>query len=233
MAKIISHVWSVARGKVAGIVYLSGPGNPIIARQYVIPVNPNTSGQSGSRDSFNAAVKRWTAASAEFRDGYNQWAEAFGLPGGGRRQWIKNCSFWGYLVQKGIVSGNLPFEIPNEYGEPGFYVEQVPYEGPEEGSFGVSFKIENINSVTANISIQRSVQFGPGRYRFGGPFGIYVNSYTFTANEVQTINIPIADGVSDNAVFIRIKPWVTLTGGGNGFFTGSPATYRSTVLEFS
>lgn len=74
MAKILSHVWSIARGSVGGITYMSGPHGQIIARQRTAPVDPSSLLQSQVRASWDNAVGVWLGLSAAEKTNWENYA---------------------------------------------------------------------------------------------------------------------------------------------------------------
>ena len=236
-AQVVSHVWSTIRGRIAGIVYSSSPDHPIIARQYVKPVYPNTYNQQLIKDAFGAAVKGWYEAGSTFRDSYSQWAQQHQVPGGGRRKYIASHAFFNYYHNIGVITGGWLDEVPAVYGEPIMECGEEAYSGDPSGSFGVALKIRNISEVNLNVIVRRSIPFKATRNRCKGPFPVFVANQSIDAGDSKVIQALVPDGISDSAVFLSVTPY--FNGAAidptplAGFFVGPPQIYRTTVLENS
>lgn len=82
MAKLISPVWSIIRGSIAGTTYLSGSGNTIIARQKTAPTNPQTESQSVIRGGYVEASALWKEViTKDDHDKWDLYAATLSLPG--------------------------------------------------------------------------------------------------------------------------------------------------------
>jgi hypothetical protein len=82
LAKLISPVWSIIRGSIAGTTYLSGPGNTIVARQKTAPVNPQTTAQAFIRDAVKEAAALWKEVmSVDDRTKWDVYAATLSIQG--------------------------------------------------------------------------------------------------------------------------------------------------------
>ena len=175
MAKILSHVWSVARGSVGGITYLSGPDNQIVARQRTTPTNPQTPRQTDIRVAFTAAENLWRAATEAQREGWRNYARTIYYQGptgqyqlDGRQVFLSNVGTGLYLTTRGILAASPTAAPPVT---PGFLnMHGLGVIAPPSGTTG--FSVQNLNTENFDVTLYafRSFAFNPTRMTFSGPF---------------------------------------------------------------
>lgn len=176
MARIVSPVWSSIRGSIAGTTYLSNQYHPIVGRQRVSPVNPNTSQQGIIRSAFSAATTLWEGLTAAQRIAWDDYAQTcvFSGPQGtytisGRLMFIRSLATAGYLVTVGVLTGPVNTDAPVI---PGFLdvgtIHTASFLTAMET--GIAIGVEYTGSEDITIYGYRSIAFNQTRGRFKGPF---------------------------------------------------------------
>lgn len=111
MAKIISPVWSIIRGSIAGTTYLAGPTGQIIARQRTAPVDPGTFIQTMMRSSLAYAAGLWDAQTLANQESWQNYAETVTYQKAtgnyhptGRQAFMAGISMSKYIDTRGLAS---------------------------------------------------------------------------------------------------------------------------------
>lgn len=122
MAKIISPVWSVIRGSIAGITYFPNQYGQIIARQRTAPVNPGTQRQTQIRTAFAGAMSRWRDLTPAQRQDWNDYAATCGFPDSqgvhyipGREMFARCLGTVQYLRARGVYAAASSVTAPDWY----------------------------------------------------------------------------------------------------------------------
>jgi len=203
MAYVVSPVWSKIRGSIAGTTYLAGPDHPIIARQRVTPVNPNTPYQQMMRSGVINAVMQWENMVETDRAGWEAYAEAMGESGMGRRFFIGAYSKGFYMNAHGDPLIELLTTPPSISGL--FNISVYPY--APLGVAGIGFQISVDNLEPADDGVIQSNIAGPfntARYKFKGPFS--GESFDQAALMAQTTGVFSFSGlVLGGIYFVKIN----------------------------
>lgn len=168
MAVIVSPNWSKIRNSIAGITYLSGPGNPIIARQRVWPVNPNTVYQSSVKSSMVAAIMNWENMSEDDRELWAIYAATCGEFMTGRQAFIRSYTFAYYSELRGMVglaSGTDPPTLSGLYN-----IEVGEAKAPGNPGTGFDISITNWETIAGAAIHYICGPFNTARYKYKGPF---------------------------------------------------------------
>lgn len=230
MAVVISPVWSKIRGTIAGTTYLSGPGNPIIARQYVHPVNPNTQYQQMVRNGMVQSVAQWENLEDSERYGWENYAESMGQSGMGRRFFIAQWGLGYYINQRSAVDLLVQKDTaPALAGLFNFSVETpVPL-----GTPGTGFQVPIYNYEVSDDGVVMAVLAGPftaARYKFKGPFpgeGTITQAISFGTGGILSFEDLIEDGV----YFVKVRGMTGKTGDGLPGRLATQAIVRAIATE--
>lgn len=112
MAKLHGPFFSLdARGKLGKALVYSIWKGLNYARKYVIPANPNTTGQQTIRGYFSAAVTAYQAEDQATKDAWDAAIEALGRPMTGFNYYLG--LYVGYLIDNGGTPPTLPFMPPS------------------------------------------------------------------------------------------------------------------------
>jgi hypothetical protein len=157
MAKVVSPVWSIIRGSIAGTTYSTSPSGMIIARQRTMPVNPNSGYQQLIKAAMIFAAGEWgnTLLQAD-RDAWDNWASANG-PLTGRQRFLAGQIFQQYMEQNafnGWVSAATNLFAPDFQGTPAMYITPGTFAQP--ASTGVQFDLYNSSPHLVNICVELS-----------------------------------------------------------------------------
>lgn len=222
----VSHLHSQMRGKLAGLVYMSSPFHPIVARQYVVPVNPNTTVQNQSRAAMSSAVNRWTQLDEEQRKAWREWAISAGYTKGGRAAFIRQWSFASYLTLRGQTT-IPPFEdAPTLLWDPVAEVEVITPDLPS-GQVGFTIQIINSAPVPMKFAIWSSPPFHASRYFWKGPWDTQsLNVVTVGNDDNDQFNVIVGNGSAGDAAFCRIVPYTALTAPYSGVLVGGETILR-------
>jgi hypothetical protein len=210
MAVVISPVWSKIRGTIAGTTYLSGPGNPIIARQYVHPVNPSTQYQQMIRNGVAGAVAQWELLTDSERQGWENYAESMGDAGMGRRYFIAQWSLGYYINQRS--EDDLLVQVTDSPSLAGLFNFTVDTPVPL-GQPGTGFQVPIYNNEAADGGVVLGVlagPFTPARYKFKGPFpaeGAITQDIAFATGGILSFDNLIENGI----YFVKIRGMTGIT----------------------
>lgn len=207
--RLLSHVWSIARGSVAGITYSANQWHQIIARARTSPVQPNTNLQSTMRAAFSYAQVQWLALSDAQRLAWGAYALTcvysgpmgnYTIPG---RQMFTSCiSLANYINTRGLLAMILGFNSPII---PGFLNLSNVKEGlaivPQTG---ICVDVENNTGETLAIFAQRSVAFNSSRMRYKGQWANdseqAISLATATAGKINFSGLTVG-----KIYFVRIR----------------------------
>lgn len=168
MAKIVSPVWSIIRGSIAGTTYLTTPSGMIIGRQRTRPVNPGSTHQSYVRGALSKAAQQWQELTQEERDDWDTWAAGIGTFATGRQAMLSGQILFSYIDNCGV----LPAGATQKLAAPDF--ADAPsigytYLDPQAG-VGFGIKVHNYSSMEIMALIELSPMFEQTRNYFRGPF---------------------------------------------------------------
>lgn len=170
-----SPLFSVLRGSVAGLTFLSGPSNQIVVRQRTTPVNPQTTRQTQIRSAVSDASALYAALSAANKTLWSDYASSLTYQGPlgpyqitGRQACVANVSLARYLFNRGLGITLVGADPPLV---PGFLTIATPVIGvlPAPGT-GFSLTLSNSSVDAAIIAAELSRPFPPARNRFQGAF---------------------------------------------------------------
>jgi hypothetical protein len=236
MAKITSHVWSTARGKVAGIVYFSNPYHPIVARQYVVPVNPSTKFQEFSRGNFTEAVALWSNMTDEQRQAWLDYIVPEGLNptfGKARKAFIRQWTFARDLESKSVADYPTPDVVPPSlFGNPYITVVNVPFGGSAVQT-GISLKLVNNALLPQKFAYVASVQLPLARHFWKGPWDVstWTISPEIPAESDITINITKPGYTEGYRLFVTGRAFSQLSSPNYGLIVGNARYIYSDVLQ--
>lgn len=168
MAKIISPVWSIIRGSIAGTTYLTTPAGMIIGRQRTSPVNPMSEHQSRVRAALSQVVAEWEALTQAERDDWDVYAAGQGRALTGRQEFISGHSLFRYIENLGVLPVGATYfsTIPEFASRP---TVTCTFTAP---SAGVGFKasVTNFGQIEIMALMSSSGPCNPSRQFWKGPW---------------------------------------------------------------
>lgn len=170
MAKIVSPVWSIIRGSIAGTTYLTTSSGMIIGRQRTMPVNPRTGFQTRIRDGLAKAVTEWHDLTTLNRDQWNAWAVADPQYSTGRQAFIAGQSFYNYVENLGVLplGATKYLYMPEFAGHPSITaIDIAPSVSP-----GVAWDVTNNSPQDVMILMELSPMFEETRNFWNGPWDL-------------------------------------------------------------
>lgn len=176
MARILSPVWAIIRGSIAGITYLAGPQHQIIARSRTSPVQPNTTYVQIYRSAFAQANLAWRLMTDSQRIGWADYAQTlfYSGPTGdytvkGRNVFLAYYAMQRYLLVRGLTAVGPILDVTEFDGWLAIVVWETVIVTPS--STGISVSITN-GSSTEDIEVhfQISRAFDATRHFFKGPW---------------------------------------------------------------
>jgi hypothetical protein len=209
MAKVLSPVWSIIRGSIAGTTYTANKYGSIIARQRVAPTNPGTNPQQIVRAAFTNALTKWRQQSDAVREAWNAYANTctFEGPTGnykipGREMFVRTFTvvFW--------LNAELSEGLTLTYGAPTtpglLSMVTLPVTAPASIATGYRINAGNNNGEDCILYAARSMAFNSTRNTYHGKF---VNS---TLDSVEIIDgaageIEYIGLVEDRVYFNRMR----------------------------
>lgn len=217
------------RGKLNGGVWLSGPQNPIIVRQWVNPVNPGTDAQTEIRSSLKKASASWESLNDAKRNAWIDYAVSIAWPGSPRSLYIRIESFAEFGFSRGICTAPAT-DAPLSFEQPVLSIANfAPTGTPGQVAFG--FKLTNASAVACNSAVWYSVQYARSRYFHKGPYQTEsLNKIAVAGSTTVNTSVVVAGGVAGNVVFIRVRPYLQVVTGTHYDLIGSPLRHRA-VLE--
>lgn len=223
MARILSPVWSMIRGSVAGTTYLANQYHQIVARQRTAPVQPNTNRQTQLRSSFAAAAQAWKALTDAERLAWEQIAATvpFAGPLGtyyvtGRNLMLGATSLQRYiklLYQPTLTVVNTAPIVAGRYA-----LDSV--ESNDLAAPGTGFQIDINNFADRPVAwlADCSIAFNPSRIRYKGPYDSTVQQSELLA--AASTGICTFDNLTvDQRYFWRIRAVVASAAGVAGMQT--------------
>lgn len=192
--RLLSHVWSIARGSVAGITYTANQWHQIVARARTAPVQPQSNLQNIVRGAFSNAVKGWTLMSAGQRLNWDAYAATCTFQGPlgpytvpGRQMWIATETFRLFLNNAFMTSLPLSYDAPTKAGW--LSIGPITVVAPAAGNSGYSLSIPNPMDEDVTVLANRSIAFDISRNSFKGPWvpfaGEWLDIVTLTAGRVD------------------------------------------------
>jgi hypothetical protein len=174
LAKLLSHVWSITRGSVAGITYTANQYAQIIARARTSPVQPHTDHQQEIKQLFSEGSTYWRDYDQAHRDGWDSYALTVTFPGPlgpysvpGRQLFLAGWTRIRYCELRGAV---ISFDDtpPEKAGLiSGLILSYAPLPAPGDG---FRLTIENPNDEDVDALLQASAEYNPTRLRLKGPW---------------------------------------------------------------
>lgn len=210
MARILSHVWSVARGSVGGITYFPNQFHQIVARHRTTPTNPNTTQQQNIRMGFDTAQEQWELLTEAARSVWNWYAQNTSFLGplgsytiSGRTMFIRSYATALYLDIRGHMTVTPPLDIPpTSLGLPTFGPCQCrPLVAP-----GIGFEVvgQQPNAEDTTLYAFLAGPFEPTRLRYKGPF-ITASLSSDNAAQGVAYNIPFTGLVDEKVYFVKLR----------------------------
>jgi hypothetical protein len=209
MAKIISPVWSIIRGSIAGTTYLSGPNNSIIARQKTAPVNPQTTPQAYIRDAIKEAAALWKEVMTNSdREKWSVYAATLSLSGplgpytiSGQQAFIQSYSTavwaqkWGFTPVPSVD----PPDISGFLDTAGYQIEARVNAGT-----GVQLNAVNYAGEAVSVIVQVSGPWNESKNFFVGPWdSTAIQGFDLAASTSASFDINTAEDA--RKYFFRIK----------------------------
>ncbi len=176
MARILSPVWSIIRGSIAGTTYTANQFHQIIARARTAPVQPNTNPQTDIKTAFTDAENLWETLSEAVQDFWEDYASATPYSGP-----LGNYTITGRLMFHAVFGLLLYMNHTMAAGmaatttappTPGFAQMPTFTLGPPDllaTGVRVSATVP-IGGDDLFVMGQRSIAFSPSRKRFKGPW---------------------------------------------------------------
>jgi hypothetical protein len=206
-AKIVSPVWSEARGSIAGTTYLTTPNGQIIARQRTRPTQPVSFYRTAIRNAMTEAVNVWTTLSASQQAAWQAWALAHGSgthPESGRQMMIGGRSFILYASNGGALVAPIDdfyYYQPEFTDSPAFTVEVAARHDP---GVGFSLTVKNVGTMAMFAIVEFSQPFGVSRNYWKGPWIPTLNDGMQIANGVANSK-DYSMGLAGDYIFIRVR----------------------------
>lgn len=209
MAKIISPVWSIIRGSIAGITYFAGPTGQIIARQRTAPVDPSSLRQSIMRSSFSYAAAEWDGLTQAQQDSWQNYAETCTYQKAtgsyhptGRQAFMAGISMSKYIDNLGLAS---PTEVQTPPEITGFLLpSNLSMAAPSAAGTGFALNITADPTDDTLTLVNVAGPFGKERNFWKGP---WVPTLTHaeivpggTSTQIDCIGL-----VVNMTYFIRVK----------------------------
>lgn len=209
MAKIVSPVWSSARGSIAGTTYLTLPSGAIVARQRNIPVNPRSTYQSQVRSAMAAAASAWTNAAAAKRAAWKSYALQVGYPSG-RAAFIA-----GYTLMA-LIDNRFAEAVALNEGPPGvigkFDIGNVNVSPHAVGpGTGIDLDFTSLDTETGYALIEVSPACSPARNFWVGPWDQSLGQIEEIAAP-GSFNVPILSLIEGAKYFVRVRGVSSETG---------------------
>ncbi|MEE9367113.1 MAG: hypothetical protein V3W44_10525 [Dehalococcoidales bacterium] len=175
MARIVSPVWSIIRGSIAGTTYFANQYHAIVARQRVAPTGGFGPYQQIMRSSFSGANATWETLTKDVQDDWDLYADGLVWSGPtgtykvpGRQAFMAGRSLQNYANNRGLVVPNFVTTAPVT---PGFLsptnIAGAPPTGPGTG-VGVTFTKDATDDTMAIVQI--SPPFDKERNLYNGPW---------------------------------------------------------------
>lgn len=170
MAKIVSPVWSSARGSIAGTTYLTTASGQIIARQRTRPVNTPSVFRTWIKDAMIWRAAQWNAITQSARDQWDIYAAANGFTSG-RVAFMSGTVFAAFCLLTNLAGAAVisVFDSkPETNGKPNCTVSPGIQSGA--GTTSVAVKVANNGALRALLYIEVSPGLNPARTYWKGPW---------------------------------------------------------------
>jgi len=209
MAKLISPVWSIIRGSIAGTTYLSGPNNTIIARQKTAPVNPGSEYQSFVREAMIEAAALWKEVLTPVeRDDWALYASTLSPSGplGPYKLTGQNAFLQSYISAKWIEmqGGTIAIDVDPPV-IPGFLDTGAYTIVPRvNAGTGVQLNVVNYATEDVTIGVQTSGPWKESKNFYRGPWDNNNNQF-FDMSGSSSSSFDVNTDEENEYYFFRIK----------------------------
>lgn len=203
MAKIISPVWSIIRGSIAGTTYLTTPSGMIIGRQRTRPVNPLTKNQEFARGALAQAVNDWGGLTQPERTAWDAYATGSGLFATGRQAMVSGQQVFNYISAQGILPAGATQKkaAPDFAGKPNITAAQDAL----SAGTGVAVTVTNNSAMEIMVYGVISPMFEQTRNFWNGPWnvdnGIKILQIAGGANATMEFTTTM---LTDKIYFVRV-----------------------------
>lgn len=220
MAKIVSPVWSSARGSIAGTTYLTTAAGQIIARQRTKPTNAPSVMRNFIKGALSYAAQQWSAISAVYRTAWDNWAVA-NTTQTGRQVFMGAQTLHKFANDSGPAGWTSPainLVAPDFSGHPS--VTLTPKSYTSASSTGVKMEVGNFSPHTVSTLLEISP-----------PQSVTTNFYKGPWDTTKTAGVTCTASTSQGVWFSG------LTGGqryfvqARGMTSGTGAAHSGTVLS--
>lgn len=201
MAKIISPVWSIISGSIAGTTYLTRPDSTIVARQRNKPTNKRSNRQTQVRSNMVLANAAWEGLTDAQRVQWDMYASIVGFQTG-RTAFMGGYILAEYLAIQ-LVAGNAITAVPPTLGN-SLNLAWGGFNTPVGPGTGIAFSIINEDTDDAMVLVDVSPGFNPTRNSYKGPWDPSLQQFVACANGAST-NVEVLDLVVDQKYFVRIR----------------------------
>ena len=176
MARILSPVWSIIRGSIAGTTYFANQFHQIVARARTAPVQPNTNPQTLIRASMNNASAIWNGLTDGVQFGWQVYANLtpFSGPLGsytvpGRQMFMAGRVLQDYIINSGFA---LPtFDVNPPAPMAGFLnLRNVIPTAPVSVGTGIGLSVTADALDDSMTMLEINGPFTSSRKRFKGPW---------------------------------------------------------------
>lgn len=204
MAKIVSPVWSIISGSIAGTTYFTTPAGQIIARQRTSPVQPVGPRVTAVHNAFTESVSDWLSLSTADRQGWDAWAAAHAPGKSGRELFIGGKSLLRYCNE--LPLPNAPViaaydKRPDFVTPPSF---SLTLGVPALAGTGISVKITNAIPVACYYIVEFSPPFAQTRNFWKGPWNpAYSDGMAVTASGNTSRDFLLYN--AGDRVFVRVR----------------------------
>lgn len=198
---------------VGGVTYLRNRYCQIVARERVVPTNPNTSYQQTVRANLSAAVSAWKSLSNEQRNSWESFASA--------TPWQNSLGdpqpLTGQAIYISIRLANIyadptlpsstwdqPPNIPGLLSQP--YVSYQLCDPSIPPSYGQKIVIHNLSAIhTVKFSIFFAGPFSPSINWYKGPYDPTQHTLSKSTPPGQTYLYVRCDLIQDQKYFLKIR----------------------------
>lgn len=213
MAKVLSPVWSMIRGSIAGTCYTANQYASIIAKQRVAPATLPSVPQTLLRSSFSAAAQDWGLLTLLQRQAWDNYALTVPFVGpmgtytvSGRSLFLGTRAFARYLNARygsAIAFEDDPPPISGRYA-----VDSIEVGLPEALHTGFRLTLNNYSTEKITYQLDIAGPFAPTRMKWSGGYDNAKSSSGSVAAATSQI-IYVSDLVADMAYFWRLRAITT------------------------
>lgn len=184
MARIVSPVWSSARGSICGTTYLTTASGQIIARQRTRPTQTPTNYRTYIKNAMQMRATHWNALTVAQRSAWDVWAMAQGLPTG-RQAYLQGTVLPQFILNAGLIVGltGLRDDAPDTNFHPN--VQCGATSPVAAGTDAVAFKVQNNGGQRVVYLLELSPGLNPARNYWKGPWNT-TRSLSATVNSGVT-----------------------------------------------